>query len=419
VHKGTRCLNEARDQLNEETVLGLEKELTKWFDFEMKLNGHSSLGRQRTFPEHLLLTTLDQSDDRKWIIQALGSRSALSDAAVQALIGAFQDEDWNVREEAASALGGQSTLSGAAGKALIGAFQDEDWNVRNAAARALRGQSTLSDAAMQALIGACQDEDRNVGLAAASALRDQSTLSNAAIQALIGAFQDEDWEVRSVAAHALGGKSTLSNAAMQALIGALQDEDRNVRKEAARALGGQSTLSDAAMQALIGALQDEDRNVREEAARALRGKSTLSDTAMQALIGALQDEDRNVRLAAARALDLHLERIYTLLPEHSRRSISKEAVDNLNFTSSLIQETLEGFPKLMSLKVERLSIEDVENGGTWAKYGIKTPRLRLQLLYGLDALVTLKTSLCCIWYTQIKKLSRKMCTGCMRIGQNP
>ncbi|MCX8566464.1 MAG: HEAT repeat [Glomeribacter sp. 1016415] len=294
------CLSEARDQLNQETVLGLEKELAKWFDFEMKLNGKSTLGRQSAFPEHLLLTALDQSGDRKrLIIEMLGIRPALSDAAEQALIGALQDQDESVRSAAARALEDQSTLSDAAVRALIGALQDQDWNVWSAAARALGGQSTVSDAAVLALIGALQDQ--NVWYAAAHALGDR-TLSDAAVQALNGALQDQNWMVRFGAVSALGRQSRVSDAAVQAFIGALQDENKSVRSAAASALGRQSRVSDAAEQALIGALQDQDESVKSAAARALGCQSTLSDAAVQALIGALQNENKFVRSEAVSAL---------------------------------------------------------------------------------------------------------------------
>ncbi len=298
-----RCLNEARNHLSPKTVLGLEKELMKWFDFEMKLNGWSRLGRQSAFPEHLLLTILCQSDERmREIIKTLRASPALSEVTVQTLIGACQHENKYVRHAAVGVLGGRSRLSEAALQALIGAFQDQDKDVRSAAVRALEKQSTLSEAAVQVLIGACQHQDKNVRSAAAHALGGRSTLSEAAVQVLIGSCQDQDKGVRSAAVRALGKQNKLSEASVQLLIGACQDQDENVRFAATHALRGRSRLPEAAVQVLIGACQDQNKGVRSAAVSALGGQSTLSEATMQVLIGACQDQDKGVRSTAARAL---------------------------------------------------------------------------------------------------------------------
>ncbi|BBE09995.1 Uncharacterized protein MCB1EB_1834 [Mycoavidus cysteinexigens] len=299
------CLNEARSRLNPEAVLGLEKAFMRGFNFERKLsNGEyeSKLGRQSAFPEHLLLALLDQPDNIKSeIINALGARPTLSEAAELELISTLQDQSENIRSAAATALE-RRTLSNAAVQALISALQDQNENVRSKAAEALGGQSILSNTAVQALIDALQDQNENVRSKAAGALGGQSILSDTAVQALIDALQDQNENVRFKATGALGGQSILSDTAVQALISALQDQNENVRSKAARALRGQSILSDTAVQALISALQDQNENVRSKAAEALGGQSILSDTAVQALIDALQDQNENVRDAVVMAL---------------------------------------------------------------------------------------------------------------------
>ncbi len=299
------CLSEARGQLNRETVIGLEKELTKWLYFDQELNnGRGNLGKQRAFPEHLLLTALNQSDNKKArIIDILCERSALSETAVQALIGACQDQDEDVRYMAVHALVNQNTLSGAAAQALIGACQDQEQNVRYVATWALGNQRTLSEAAVQALIGACQDQDKDVRYVAARALGHQSPLSEGAVQVLIGACQDQERSVRSEAASALGKQSPLSEATVRALISACQDQDKGVRSAAVSALGKQSPLSEAAVRALIGACQDQDKDVRSAAAHALKKQSPLSEAAVRALIVACQDQDEGIRDAAASVLE--------------------------------------------------------------------------------------------------------------------
>ncbi len=330
------CLSEAHDQLNPETVLGLEKELMQWFHFEMKLSGESSLGRHMTFPEPLLLTLLNQPESKKTqIIKTLGARSTLSEATLLALVDALQDENWDVRSAAARVLEGQKTQSKVALSAWISALQDKDKVVRSAAARVLEGQETQSEAALLAWIDALQHPDPDLRSVAMRALEGQETQSEAALLAWIDALQHPDQNLRSVAmrvlegqeiqseaallawinalhlnqglsrsvaTRVLGGQSTLSEAAVQALIRDCQNQSEDVRYGAASALGSQAVLSEGALLALSGALQDKNENVRSAAARALEGLKTLSEAAVQALIGALQDKSENVRSATARAL---------------------------------------------------------------------------------------------------------------------
>ncbi len=256
------CLNEARTQLDKTTIHNLEAELVQWFHLERKWNKSelSTLGCQRAFPEHLLLT-LFQTISKGHIIKTLGARKTLSNEGVLALIGAFKDK--YVRDAAASVLAGQATLSGAAVESLVGALKDQDKDIGSAAAGALSGQATLSAAAVLALIDACKDQDEKVRYAAARALGCQAMLSDAAVLALIDALKDQDEQVKDMAALALAGQATLSDAMIETLIGALKDQDRQVRSAAVRVLAGQATLSDAALLTLIGALKDEKPYVRD------------------------------------------------------------------------------------------------------------------------------------------------------------
>ncbi|KAF9574458.1 hypothetical protein EC968_006442 [Mortierella alpina] len=258
--------------------------------------GSSAAGEQSAMSEKF-----NQPRIRHVIAMAVATQQTLSEAAVQSLIGALEDEDPKVRSSAASVFREQSTLSEAAIQSLSGALKDDDPEVRSSAAWAFGKKSSLSEAAIQSLIGALKDEDTKVRSLAALAFSEQSTLSEAAIQSLSGALKDDYPEVRSSAASAFGKKSSLSEAAIQSLIGALKDEDPKVRSSAARAFGKKSSLLEAAIQFLIGALKDEDPKVRSSAALAFSEQSTLSEAAIQSLIGALKDEDPKVRSSAALA----------------------------------------------------------------------------------------------------------------------
>ncbi|KAF9561015.1 hypothetical protein EC968_005939 [Mortierella alpina] len=335
------CLNEARTRLDVAIVKRIEAELLKWFEFEIhvcrKKDTNSILGSQSqsSFPETLLIKNLESGSLSKAIlINTLGTRSTLSEAAILSLMDALKDEDTNVKTSAAWALGNQSTLSAAAIQSLlhalkdadvrysaastlskqstlsaaaiqslIGALKDESADVRRRAALAIYNQSTLSEAAMQPLIGACKDENAYVRSSAASVLGNRSTLSTAAIQSLIGALKDESAAVGSSVVSALGKQTTLSAAAVRSLIDTLKDGNGDVSRRAASALGNQYTLSEAAIQFLIGTLKDEDEYIRSSAASALRDQSTFSEAAIQLLIGTLKDEDEYVRSSAVSVLD--------------------------------------------------------------------------------------------------------------------
>ncbi|GAM53681.1 hypothetical protein EBME_2144 [bacterium endosymbiont of Mortierella elongata FMR23-6] len=301
------CLNEARSQLEELIVKKLETELMQWLHFEIKnteSNSFSSnLGSQSAFPEHLLLTCLNQPEVKKnRIIAFLENRSVLFAPAISALVAALQDEDWLVRSAAVNALGAQKMLSDSAASSLITALQDDHKNVRSAVAKALGKQKILSVAAILALITALQDEYKDVREAATNALGAQKMLSDTAVSALITALQHQDKVVRAVAAWALGRQQTLSDLTILSLTAALQDEYEYVRRAAADALGTQKMLSDAVVSALVAALQDEDWLVRSAAVNALGTQKMLSDSTVSFLFAALNDKDDDVRSDAAMAL---------------------------------------------------------------------------------------------------------------------
>ncbi|KAF9968217.1 hypothetical protein BGZ70_005898, partial [Mortierella alpina] len=300
------CLNEARARLDTTVVTSLDAELIKWLHFEIQTcrdkGDKSMLGSQSSFPETLLVQNLGlRSSSRSVLVNTLGSRSMLSETAMQSLIGVLEDGDVDVRRSAAWALGNQSILSEAVIQSLIGALKDED--VSSLAAEALSSQSKLSEAAMQSLTGALEDEDADVRFSAASALGKRSTLSEAVILSFIGTLKDERRHVSSLAAKALSNPpSKLSEAAMQSLTGALKNDSAYGRSSAASALSKRSTLSEAVIQSLIGTLNHEYADVRSSAAEALGNQSTLSEAAMQSLIGALDDKNADVRRRAAWAL---------------------------------------------------------------------------------------------------------------------
>jgi len=216
--------------------------------------------------------------------------------AVDPLIDALQDEDWQVRAEAATALGkiGDAKAIGP----LIVALGDYETpilpseRVRQAAAKAL---VEFGEPAVNPLIYAFVDKS---GWVRSGAVEVLGEIGEPAIDPLIETLKSKEygWGYRSNAAKALGEIGDLR--AFDPLIDALQDEYSGVRKEAATALG---KIGDPrAVEPLIESLGDKDLGVRESAAQAL-GK--IGDPrAVDPLIDALQDEYSGVRKEAIAAL---------------------------------------------------------------------------------------------------------------------
>ncbi|KAK3805984.1 MAG: armadillo-type protein [Linnemannia gamsii] len=247
-----------------------------------------------------LLEVAPLDSDYSWkkeLVETLGSRSTLSESAIQSLIGALKDDNDDVRSSAASVLDNQSTLSESAIQSLIGALKNENDIVRRSVVLALGNQSILSESAIQSLLGALKDNNDNVRWSAKSALGNQSTLPESAMQSLIGALKDKNDDVRSSAASVLGKQSILSKSAIQFLITTFRDENDDVRSSAMLVLGKQSLFCNSPIQPLIDALKDDKAYARRSAALALSNQSLLSEFAMQSLTDALKDEDDYIRTA--------------------------------------------------------------------------------------------------------------------------
>ena len=269
--------------------------------------------------------------------------------AIQLLIDALKEEDWEIRRKAAWAL--NKIESPDAVNALIVAALDESlyvhkqeiwpsgykdrgreerlnkiltgmpyWQIKSAFLTILdtpqlisketenifgsqnEKQTRLQNKAdqdslvVQSLIDALKDEDWEVRKQVAWALGEME--DRKAVKALSELLlSDESWEVRREAASAL--EQIEDRGAVDALSSALtKDLNWEVRREAAEALG--QIQDHGAISALESALKDENRMVRREVVEAL---GELEDhRTIDALIGALKDVDWEIRRKAAWAL---------------------------------------------------------------------------------------------------------------------
>src|SRR5262245_50409380 len=119
---------------------------------------------------------------------------------------------------------------------LIKALEDEDWEVRNQAAVALGVIGPEAKAAVPALIDVLQGEDKYLRSHAATALGKVGRQAGTAVPALTRALQDKDEDVRRNAAAALGQIGPDSKGAVSDLIELLKDERKPVRQQALKAL---------------------------------------------------------------------------------------------------------------------------------------------------------------------------------------
>lgn len=204
-------------------------------------------------------------------------------------IAALLDDDWGIREDAATALGLLNDARGV--PPLIRALRDSDRAVRQAAATSL---TALGEPAVVPLGFCLQDPNLEVQETASSILA--SIADDRVLEALSTSLLSPNWIVRMHSAKALGRIQATET--LETLILLLQDKVPGVRDEAARAI---QAMGEASLPSLLSQLQDPNWRVR------LRAVETLallkSPAAVQPLMGVVQnDADTAVRQDAVRTL---------------------------------------------------------------------------------------------------------------------
>jgi len=148
---------------------------------------------------------------------------------------------------------------------IIKALEDEDEEIRMDAAWTLGDIGPEAKDAIPTLINLLEDEDILVRVYAAEAL--YKIDPERCVTTLIALLEHGDGEIRSSAADALGMIGPEAKDAIPALINLLEDEDEFVRLSTTVALG--DIGAQEAVPALINALKDEDFMVRNFAAESL------------------------------------------------------------------------------------------------------------------------------------------------------
>ncbi len=207
--------------------------------------------------------------------------------AVEVLIAALDDDDMDMRWQAADVLG--HIRDPRAIGPLVAALQDADDFTM--VAGALRNIGKLSIKPLIAALGAGDTKGRQGAAMVLSWIGDEQSL-----ETLIASLHDSNSGVRQSAVYGLG--KIANTQAVEPLISALSDESLLVRESASLAL---AKIGDArAVEPLSAALLNLSQGGRDNAAIAL---GEIGDVrAVEPLIKALQDRDSGVRMCAAKAL---------------------------------------------------------------------------------------------------------------------
>ena len=236
-------------------------------------------------------------------------------------IAALKDEDWAIREEAATMLGALRDPRAVA--PLVSVLRDDDRAVRDAAIGALLA---IGEPAVTTL-GACLSDPvltvQELASSVLAAIADERVFAP-----LVKALASPDWIVRMHAAKALG--RIQDPEAVVPLVPLLQDKVKAVREETSTAL---AAIGEAALSSLLAALTHTEWLVRLHAVEAL-GK-TRSAEAVEPLLSVLfNDRDRAVREDAVRALGQigdarAVEFLVTAMKEPGLRPLAIEALGRI------------------------------------------------------------------------------------------
>ena len=241
--------------------------------------------------------------------------------AVAEQIAALKDEDWAIREEAATALG--TLRDSRAVVPLVSVLRDSDRAVREAAIGAL---TAIGEPSVPAL-GLCLS-DPQLGVQEAASAVLAVIADERVLDPLIASLRNRDWIVRMHAAKALG--RIKDSGSIEPLIPLLQDKVKAVREEVTTAL---AAIGDAAIPSLLEALTHVEWLVRLHAIEAL-GK-TRSPAAVEPLLSVLfNDQDTAIREDAVRALGMigdprALDFLQVALKEPGLRPLAVEAMGHI------------------------------------------------------------------------------------------
>jgi HEAT repeat protein len=253
-----------------------------------------------------LLSALEEKDVnlRWWVVYALGKKSRGTKEVVASLLKILEeDEDKELRAEAASALGNLEGNARSAAPALLKALKGPEASVRAKAAKALGEIGVADRDVLEGLMGAVVDESSTIqiaGLKALARLGREARETAPVLQARLLAARDERIELRTaVALWSVTGENTES---IPVLLRLLQSGETKMQIEAALALWQVAKKTEETLPVLAAALRDNNPEVRQEAVQALAEVGGDARLAAAALLEAMDDESSVLREWAADVL---------------------------------------------------------------------------------------------------------------------
>jgi HEAT repeat protein len=246
------------------------------------------------------------STERSRAIGALAAKADRSPAAVSAIAGALQDEDYLIRMLAADTLGNLKGVAVDATPALCRALRDRENMVASQAGQALEqiardpGNTRVVDVMVPPLVDAIKAGGRaSAGFLARRVLR---TIGDPAVPALVEVLNENERSSRIRALDVLRELGQ-ARAAVSALAVWLRGEDRDLRWRAAMVLGEIGPDAKSAAPALTESLRDPLSNsYGDAAAGALIRIGLPAAESESALAPLLKDKDAVVRQRAQKVL---------------------------------------------------------------------------------------------------------------------
>lgn len=236
------------------------------------------------------------------IAEALNTPNTICPQAVDRLIGAFDDDDQELRWLAARILVNLTKANTTGLPALVQATRSASTLRRRLAVSTLGMSGTNDMDAIRTLSSALNDADNVVRLLAAESLGQLGHRNTQAVQVLQDYLDASDWRWRNDAASTLVEWHLADSKVIDVLLAQIQAEDVEARRCAALILGELAEPTPEALSALLAALKDEQQIVRWAASRSLGQLGVSSLEIVRGLKVALDDSDRDVRSAAAVSL---------------------------------------------------------------------------------------------------------------------
>lgn len=263
---------------------------------DIRFNAIAFLGQLGADAMPPLIESLGDPDEkaRRQAVRSLQELRVPDEVLMRAVLPRLKDAATEIRQSAVAVLQRCGRL---ALPELIGALQDKDAVVRQQAIQSFATLPPDAQAILPALTAALRDDDAYVRAGAVAALVRYVGQQPSVFPLVRSAAKDTDPKVRLTAMAVL---SRFGVPAVPFLIDAMRDPDPEVWRKIIEVLREMEVPTKTLQPLLTRALKDDDANLRQGAAYAL---SRFGADAVPALLEVMKDPDPNVQWAAVDTLD--------------------------------------------------------------------------------------------------------------------